>query len=87
MREDDEVNSYARRSTIRRCRDTDGQVIDYGNRWGGGSPPEDGYSVETHPERFAPLPVAEASSRTCVTPSTSESTRAGHGGGSASPRI
>jgi hypothetical protein len=41
-------------------RDADGQVIDYGNRWGG-SPPEDTYSVETHPERFAPLhTVAEA---------------------------
>lgn len=35
-------------------RDADGRVIDYGNRWGG-SPPEDTYSVETHPQRFAPL--------------------------------
>lgn len=34
--------------------DADGSVIDYGNRWHG-SPPEDTYSVETHPERFAPI--------------------------------
>lgn len=34
--------------------DAEGQVIDYGNRWGG-SPPEDTYSVDTHPERFAPI--------------------------------
>ncbi|WP_298743466.1 DUF6226 family protein [uncultured Microbacterium sp.] len=41
-------------------RDTDGQVIDYGNRWDG-SPPDDTYSVDTHPERFAPVHiVAEA---------------------------
>lgn len=40
--------------------DADGAVIDYGNRWHG-SPPEDTYSVDTHPERFAPLHiVAEA---------------------------
>lgn len=36
------------------CRDGDGQVIDYGTRWAG-SPPEDTYSVDTHPERFAPV--------------------------------
>ena len=35
-------------------RDAGGAVIDYGNRWPG-SPPEDTYSVDTHPERFAPL--------------------------------
>lgn len=35
-------------------RDAGGAVIDYGNRWHG-SPPEDTYSVDTHPERFAPL--------------------------------
>ncbi|MBB6390208.1 DUF6226 family protein [Microbacterium thalassium] len=35
-------------------RGIDGEVIDYGNRWEG-SPPEDTYSVDTHPERFAPL--------------------------------
>ena len=41
-------------------RDADGEVISYGNRWGG-SPPEDTYSVDTHPERFAPLhTVADA---------------------------
>ncbi|TFV81796.1 hypothetical protein E4V99_12595 [Microbacterium sp. dk485] len=41
-------------------RDADGEVIEYGNRWGG-SPPEDTYSVDTHPERFAPLhAVADA---------------------------
>jgi hypothetical protein len=41
-------------------RDADGQVIDYGNRWPG-SPPDDTYSVDTHPERFAPLhTVADA---------------------------
>lgn len=34
--------------------DTDGQVVNYGNRWGG-PPPEESYSVDTHPERFAPL--------------------------------
>lgn len=40
--------------------DTAGQVINYGNRWDG-SPPEDTYSVDTHPERFAPLhTVADA---------------------------
>lgn len=34
--------------------DADGRVIDYGSRWGG-SPPEGAYSVDTHPQRFAPL--------------------------------
>ena len=43
-----------------RFHDADGRVIDYGARWAG-SPPEDSYSVDTHPERFAPLhAVAEA---------------------------
>ena len=37
-------------------RDADGAVIAYGNRWDG-SPPEETYSVDTHPERFAPLHV------------------------------
>lgn len=38
-------------------RDGEGNAIDYGNRWSslGGSPPEDSYSVDEHPERFAPL--------------------------------
>ncbi|MFS0715169.1 DUF6226 family protein [Microbacterium sp. 2P01SA-2] len=41
-------------------RDAEGRVIEYGNRWPG-SPPEDTYSVDTHPERFAPLhAVADA---------------------------
>jgi len=41
-------------------RDGEGRAIKYGNRWAAG-PPEDTYSVETHPERFAPLhTVADA---------------------------
>ncbi len=40
--------------------DTHGRVIDYGSRWSG-LPPEEMYSVDTHPERFAPLhTVADA---------------------------
>ncbi|WP_440709866.1 DUF6226 family protein [Herbiconiux sp. YIM B11900] len=40
--------------------DGDGRVFEYGNRWEG-SPPEDTYSVDTHPERFAPFhTVADA---------------------------
>lgn len=35
-------------------RDDDNQVIDYGCRWPD-SPPDDAYSVDRHPERFAPL--------------------------------
>lgn len=35
-------------------RDAEGRIIEYGNRWPG-SPPEETYSVDTHPERFAPL--------------------------------
>lgn len=35
-------------------RDVTGQIIDYGKRWPG-SPPDDSYSVDTHPERFAPI--------------------------------
>lgn len=45
------------------CRDQSGEIIDYGNRWADldGTPPEDSYSVISHPERFAPLhTVAEA---------------------------
>lgn len=49
------MSSYTRPSIDASVfRDVDGQVIDYGNRWGG-PPPEDTYSVDTHPERFAPL--------------------------------
>jgi hypothetical protein len=41
--------------------DANGAVIDYGNRWRGGAPPEDTYSVVSNPQRFAPLQaVAEA---------------------------
>lgn len=41
-------------------RDGEGQVIPYGNRWATG-PPGETYSVDTHPERFAPLhTVADA---------------------------
>ena len=56
------MNSYVRpRIEAPVLRDDDGRVIDYGNRWCGGSPPEDTYSVETHLERFAPLhTVADA---------------------------
>ncbi len=38
-------------------RDDAGRVIEYGSHWAerGGSPPEDSYSVVSHPERFAPL--------------------------------
>ncbi|MCR2819967.1 DUF6226 family protein [Microbacterium sp. zg.Y1090] len=55
------MSSYVRPAIDERTfRDADGHVIDYGNRWDG-SPPEDTYSVDTHPERFAPLHlVAEA---------------------------
>lgn len=35
--------------------DSEGAVIDYGNRWRGESPPEDTYSVTSNLERFAPL--------------------------------
>lgn len=40
-------------------RDGAGRAIKYGNRWAAG-PPEDTYSVETHPERFAPLHTVAA---------------------------
>ena len=39
--------------------DAAGQVIDYGNRWGG-SPPTEAYSVTVHPERYAPLHTVAA---------------------------
>lgn len=58
---DDVVSSYLRPPIDAPLfRDADDRVIDYGSRWRG-SPPEDTYSVDTHPERFAPLhTVAEA---------------------------
>lgn len=41
-------------------RDDQGQVIAYGNRWQG-SPPQQAYSVDSHPERFSPVhEVADA---------------------------
>jgi hypothetical protein len=41
--------------------DAEGNIIDYGNRWRGQLPPDDTYSVDSHPERFAPLhTVADA---------------------------
>ncbi|WEK61434.1 MAG: DUF6226 family protein [Candidatus Microbacterium colombiense] len=39
----------------REYRDSDGQIIPYGNRWVDGPPPEEAYSRLSHPERFAPL--------------------------------
>lgn len=36
-------------------RDADGVVIEYGDRWGAGSPPEESYSVLSNVERFRPL--------------------------------
>lgn len=33
----------------------DGTSFEYGNRWGFDGPPEDTYSVDSHPERFAPV--------------------------------
>jgi hypothetical protein len=36
-------------------RDESGAVIVYGNRWGIDGPAEDSYSVDRHPERFAPV--------------------------------
>ncbi|TNC17640.1 hypothetical protein FHE66_09360 [Georgenia sp. 311] len=55
------MSSYNRPSVVAPVfHDADGQIIDYGNRWSG-SPPEETYSVDTHPERFAPLhTVADA---------------------------
>jgi hypothetical protein len=49
------MSSYARPSIDEPVfHDADGRVVEYGNRWAG-SPPDDTYSVDTHPERFAPL--------------------------------
>ncbi len=36
-------------------RDRAGIVIDYGSRWNESGPPADTYSIDSHPERFAPL--------------------------------
>lgn len=41
--------------------DAEGRTIPYGDRWGGGSPAEDSYSVTSNLDRFAPLhDVADA---------------------------
>jgi hypothetical protein len=48
--------SYVRPTVVAETyRDANGAVIPYGHRWGSDGPPEDTYSVDTHPERFAPL--------------------------------
>lgn len=53
----DDLSSYVRPAVHAPVfHDADGEVIPYGSRWQG-SPPEDTYSVDTHPERFAPLHV------------------------------
>jgi hypothetical protein len=50
------VSSYVRPAVVAQpCRDADGAVIEYGHRWGSEGPPADSYSVDSHPERFAPL--------------------------------
>ena len=36
-------------------RDAAGAIIEYGSRWGQDRPPPETYSVDSHPERFAPL--------------------------------
>ena len=42
-------------------RDAAGHVIHYGSQWGEAGPAESAYSVDSHPERFAPLhEVADA---------------------------
>jgi hypothetical protein len=43
--------------TIEEYLDAEGHPISYGSRWGAESPPEDTYTVVSHPERFAPLLV------------------------------
>ena len=49
------MSSYLRPSIdVPVFRDANGKLIDYGNRWSG-SPPNETYSVDTPPERFAPL--------------------------------
>lgn len=50
------MEPYARPEIApREFRDSAGNVIPYGERWGMGGPPEDTYSVVTHPERFKPV--------------------------------
>jgi hypothetical protein len=40
---------------VLRDRDRDGVVIDYGSRWNESGPPAETYSIDSHPDRFAPL--------------------------------
>jgi hypothetical protein len=50
------VSSYVRPVVVEQtCRDADSAVIEYGSRWGSEGPAEASYSVDSHPERFAPL--------------------------------
>ena len=49
-------------------RDSAGAVVVYGSRWGQDGPPADTYSVDTHPERFAPLHVVADALARRVTP-------------------
>lgn len=53
---------YARPAVVTpRIVDADGSPIAFGERWGMDGPPEETYSVDAHPERFAPLhPIADA---------------------------
>ncbi|SFO03199.1 DUF6226 family protein [Mycetocola miduiensis] len=39
-------------------RDAAGRAIPYGARWGSDAPPDNAYSVDSHPERFAPVHLA-----------------------------
>lgn len=57
------MHDYVRPSIAQqRFRDAAGNVIEYGRHWAdrGGTPPEDRYSVVSHPERFAPLHTVAA---------------------------
>jgi hypothetical protein len=50
------VTSYVRPViAVQEFVDGTGAVINYGDRWGADSPPDDSYSVTSHLERFAPL--------------------------------
>ncbi|MBW1597885.1 DUF6226 family protein [Streptomyces sp. JJ38] len=55
------MSAYVRpRLSLPVFRDASGAVIEYGNRWGDDEPPADSYSVDAHPERFAPLHTVAA---------------------------
>ncbi|MWV47957.1 hypothetical protein GRS96_01555 [Rathayibacter sp. VKM Ac-2803] len=50
------MTDYARPAVEDRVfTDEDGRPIPYGTRWGGGSPPDESYSVTSDTERFRPL--------------------------------